>query len=316
MEMAQESIIERGIDDSFWLKVILAMTYVKNLRPTKALQSLNPYQELFKTLPNLAHLQVLGSTIYILIHEEEREFKSEKFVPRALKGKLVGFDGHTIYRVHIEEQNRVIRVKDLRIFNDTEIKENTLFPSYENEPTFQGFFLEDNDDKEGAPPAISPAAPPNKEGMPVIVIPAPPPTTTISRAERLVKPTPKAKDTNTTTVATSLLSCAGRKIKSTEVGQKVKDTEDASSLCRGRKVEDSRDAGPMVKNIMDAIAPTSRRDQEVKNTESTRQMSKKTPQTKTQELIVQLTELLKLDWENNKAVAIATHEQEHVEAND
>lgn len=314
--MARAFIIEGGIDDSFWPKIILAMTYVKNLRPTKALQGLSPYQELFKTLPNLAHLRVLGSIVYVLIHEEEREFKSEKFVPRALKGKLVGFDGHTIYRVHIEEQNRVIRVKDLRIFEDIEIKENTLLPSYENEPTFQGFLLEDNDDKKGAPPVISPAAPPNKEGTPVTIIPAPTPTTITSRTGRVVKPTPKAKDTYTTTVATSSSSCAGRKVKSTEVGQKVKDTEDASSLCRGQKVEDSRDAGLMVKNTMDATAPISRRDQEVENTESARQTSKKTSQTETQELIVQLTELLKLNWENNKAVAMATHKQEHVEAND
>lgn len=300
MEMARASIIEGGIDDSFWPEVILAMTYVKHLRPTKALQGLSPHQELFKTLPNLAHLRVLGSTVYVLIHEEEREFKSEKFVPRALKGKLVGFDGHTIYRVHIEEQNRVIRVKDLRIFEDTEIKENTLLPSYENEPTFQGFLSGDNKDK---------------EGMPITVIPAPPPTTTTSRAGRVVKPTPKAKDTNTTAVATSSLSRAGQKVKSTEVGQKVKDTEDTSLLCRVRKVEDSGDVGPMAKNTKDGTAPTSRRDQEVENTESTRQMSKETSQTETQELIVQLTELLKLDWENNKAVAMATHEQEHVEAN-
>ena len=136
MEMAQASIIEGGIDDSFWPKVILAMTYIKNIRPTKALQGLTPHQELFKTLPNLAHLRVLGSTVYVLIHKEEWELKSEKFVPCALKGKLVGFDGHTIYRVHIEEQNQVIIVKDLRIFKDTETKENTLLPLYEDKPTF------------------------------------------------------------------------------------------------------------------------------------------------------------------------------------
>lgn len=198
------------------------MTYIKNLRPTNALQGLSPHQELFKTPPNLAHLRVLGSTVYVLIHEE-RELKSENFVPRALKGKLVGFNGHTIYRVHIEEQNRVIRVKGLQIFEDTENKENTSLPSYKNEPTFQGFLSKDNDDKdkekESAPPAISQAAPPNKEGIPSSA--APPATT--SRAGRVVKPTPKAKD-KTTTVGTSSPSRAGQKVKSTEAGQKVKES--------------------------------------------------------------------------------------------
>lgn len=119
--MTQASIIEAGIDDSFWPKMILAMIYIKNLRPTKALQGLSPHQELFKTPPNLAHLRILGSTVYVLVHEE-RELKSEKFVPPALKGKLVGFNGHTIYRVHIEEQNRVISVKDIQILRIYRIK--------------------------------------------------------------------------------------------------------------------------------------------------------------------------------------------------
>ena len=151
--------------------MILAITYIKNIRPTKALQGLSPHQELFKTLPNLAHLRVLDSTVYILIHKEERELRSEKFVSRALKGKLVGFDGHIIYCVHIEEQNRVIRVKNLCIFEDTETKENTSLLSYEDNPTFQGFFSEDNDDKDSEilPPTSTSAAPP-----------------TISRAGRVV----------------------------------------------------------------------------------------------------------------------------------
>lgn len=125
------------------------MTYVKNLRSTNTLQGLSPYQELFKTLPNLAHLWVQGLAVYVLIHKEKREFKSEKFVLRILKGKLLGFDNHTIYRIDIEKQNRVIRVKDLRILEDTEIYNNTSLPSYENEPTFQDILLENNDDKEG-----------------------------------------------------------------------------------------------------------------------------------------------------------------------
>ena len=298
IEMARASIIEGGIDDSFWPKVILAMTYIKNIRPTKALQGLSPHQELFKTLPNLAHLRVLGSTVYVLIHKEERELKSEKFVSRALKGKLVGFDGHTIYRVHIEEQNRVIRVKDLRIFEDTETKKNTLLLSYEDKPTFQGFLSEDNDDKDSEvlPPTSTLAAPPRT-----------------SRAGRIVKPIPKAKNANAKIVASSSSSHAGPKVKS---------TENASLLCRGQKVEDSKDAtpSPTATDIEAATAPSSCMGQTVKNTKSARQTSKRTPpksnQTiETQELIIQLAKLLELDWENSNARAMAIQEQEQLEVN-
>lgn len=61
----------------------------------------------------------------------------------------MGFDDHIIYHVHIEKQNRVIRVKDLRIFEDTETKHHTILPSYKDgKPTFQSFLLDDNDEKE------------------------------------------------------------------------------------------------------------------------------------------------------------------------
>ena len=60
---------------------------------------------------------------------------------------MVGYDGHTIYRVHIKEQNKVIRVKDLWIFEDYESKIATDLPDYNNgTSTFQGFLLGDNDD--------------------------------------------------------------------------------------------------------------------------------------------------------------------------
>lgn len=92
---------------------------------------------------------MLGSTIYVLIYKEKRELKSEKFDLQALRGQLVDFDSHTIYCVNIEEQKWVIRVKNLRIFEDTETKQYTVLPSYKDgKPTFQGFLLDINDEKE------------------------------------------------------------------------------------------------------------------------------------------------------------------------
>lgn len=72
--------------------------------------------------------------------------KSEKWQPRALQGTLVGYDGHTIYRVYIQEQNKVIHIKDLRIFEDYETKTETSLLAYQNIPTFQRFYA-DHDDK-------------------------------------------------------------------------------------------------------------------------------------------------------------------------
>ena len=72
------------------------MTHVKNCRPTRALQNLSPHKTHFQERPNLSHLQILDSTVYVLLHKEERSMKLEKWAARALKGVLVGYDGHTI----------------------------------------------------------------------------------------------------------------------------------------------------------------------------------------------------------------------------
>lgn len=65
-----------------------------------------------------------------------------------MKGTLVGYDGHTIYRVHLKDQKKVIRVKYLRIFEDYGSKSSTELPDYsEGTPTFQGFFFVDNDNE-------------------------------------------------------------------------------------------------------------------------------------------------------------------------
>lgn len=149
MDMTRATILEGNLCDDLWPEIVLAMTYIKNIRPTKALEgNSSPYYAQHQKDPDINHLRILGSTVYVLLHEEERDLKSEKWKARALRGKLVGFDGLTIYRVYIEQQAKVIRIKDLRIFEDYEPKDSTDLPTYEETPTFQGFPADDNDDKE------------------------------------------------------------------------------------------------------------------------------------------------------------------------
>ncbi len=137
MDVTRATILEGNIDDDLWPELVLAITYVKNNRPTKALQDLSPYESYTHEPPELAHLQILGSTVYVFLYKEERTLKSEKWAPRALKRMLVGYNGHTIYRVYLKDQRKVIRVKDLRIFEDYATKSSTKLPDYsESNPTF------------------------------------------------------------------------------------------------------------------------------------------------------------------------------------
>ena len=42
--MTRATIFERNIDDVLWTELVLAMMYIKNSWPAKALQNLSPYE--------------------------------------------------------------------------------------------------------------------------------------------------------------------------------------------------------------------------------------------------------------------------------
>lgn len=57
--------------DTLLLEVILVMTHVKNLQPTRVLEeSISPIKKQNNIFPSFQHLRILGSTIYIFFHEE------------------------------------------------------------------------------------------------------------------------------------------------------------------------------------------------------------------------------------------------------
>lgn len=71
------------------------------------------------------------------------------WVQWVLRRTLVGFARYTIYKLHIKDQNRVIQMKDLPIFEDYKTKKFIKLLDYsENKTTFQRFFHIDNDNKD------------------------------------------------------------------------------------------------------------------------------------------------------------------------
>ncbi len=97
MERVRSTILGGAIPDNLWPKILLAITHISNLLPTSSLDGLSPYEASTGLLPQLNHLRVLGSTVYVFIRKEERKAKSAKWEPRAKRGLLVGYDGHSIY---------------------------------------------------------------------------------------------------------------------------------------------------------------------------------------------------------------------------
>ncbi len=100
--MTKETLLDGNINDRLCPELVLAMTYVKNCWRTSALQNLNPHKAYFQERPNLSHLWILGSIICVLLHEQERSMKSEKWTSKALKGVLVDYDDNTTDQVYIK----------------------------------------------------------------------------------------------------------------------------------------------------------------------------------------------------------------------
>ena len=71
LEMTRSAIIGGDIPDYLWPEVALAMVHVKNVRPTSALLGNSPHHVLENSQPSINHLRVLGSTVYMFIHEEK-----------------------------------------------------------------------------------------------------------------------------------------------------------------------------------------------------------------------------------------------------
>ena len=76
MKRVRSTAIGGAIPNNLWLEVLLAMIYISNLLPTSLLDGLSPYKASTGSPLQLSHLKVLGSTVYVFIHEEEKKAKS------------------------------------------------------------------------------------------------------------------------------------------------------------------------------------------------------------------------------------------------
>ena len=93
--------------------------------------------------PDITNLRVFGCRAYVNI-PKERRVQSQKFVPRAQVGKLIGYKSQSIYKIYLLEGGRVIETPHVT-FNE-EIIDDITDPDIEHDI-----------DAEEAPVAIDPA---------------------------------------------------------------------------------------------------------------------------------------------------------------
>lgn len=76
--MNRATILKANIKDELWQELVLTITCIKNNHPIRVLANLTPPEAHFYKKPELSHLQILGSTVYILLYKKEHIMNSEK----------------------------------------------------------------------------------------------------------------------------------------------------------------------------------------------------------------------------------------------
>lgn len=110
-------IAESDISPSFWAEVIAA-NYVRNRCPSRSLNGKSPFEIWKGKLPDLSHLRIFGSKIYIL---DKTPGKGKMDHP-GKAGLFVGYsESSKVYRIWIPEARKIEVSKDVSFVNENRI---------------------------------------------------------------------------------------------------------------------------------------------------------------------------------------------------
>lgn len=104
VEMARSMLEGKAMDRRFWAEAVATAVYLRNRCPTSALE-ITPYESMFGTKPNVAHLKEFGTTCFAHIPKDERK----KLDPKAKKCIFLGY-GDVVkgYMLYDQSKCRVI----------------------------------------------------------------------------------------------------------------------------------------------------------------------------------------------------------------
>ena len=115
MEMARCMVKSQALPHGFWLEAVMCATYVLNRCPTKALQSITPYEAWHGTKPSVAHLRVFGCLAYALVPQQHRR----KLDDKAVKCIFVGYSSESKgYRLYHPQTKRILVSRDVVFVED------------------------------------------------------------------------------------------------------------------------------------------------------------------------------------------------------
>ena len=107
VERARTMLLEASLPECFWADAVATAVYILNRSPTKALTGKTPFEALFGSRPNLAHLRRLGCDAYLHVPNAQRT----KLKPKACLCTFLGYVKNTTIQTMQESTWRLLSVR-------------------------------------------------------------------------------------------------------------------------------------------------------------------------------------------------------------
>ena len=78
MDMARCLLREANVHKRFWPEIIYAETYLKNRTLTNTIERKTPYEIFFNNRPDVKHLRLCGSRVFVRKPEQKRIYNGIK----------------------------------------------------------------------------------------------------------------------------------------------------------------------------------------------------------------------------------------------
>lgn len=130
MKQVWNIIFGKNILDNLWAKILLAIKHMSNLVLTSAYEALSLYDASKRKSLIISNLPILGSTVYVFIYKEKRKTKSVKLKLKRKRDILVRYNGHILHWIYLVKDEKVIWIKDSKIFEDIPSKDKNRLPIY------------------------------------------------------------------------------------------------------------------------------------------------------------------------------------------
>lgn len=109
MNISRCLLTEAKVDRKYWPEIVCAATYIKNRTLANTIERKTPYEIFFGKKPNVSHLRLYGSKVFVKIPEHKRVNKFDK---KADMGILIGYS-NVGYRVLLNNKILVVRHVDI-----------------------------------------------------------------------------------------------------------------------------------------------------------------------------------------------------------